>query len=162
MAPKWSKTQSFWLQMLCYPSLRCSLASSFDLGTNLKLSGVDSLQLSCQSRFRFSLFSNIAHFTEHCKTQCILMILQSSALHTRCEKEAIDEAKPCSQREVPKANFANFYITWRPFLVEKSTLEGQIWPPRAHRTTMSKESAKKSQNGLPKGPQNWQKSTQKL
>ncbi len=77
MTPKLTENCSFGVQMGTFPSLRCSFASPFDLGTNLKRSEVNLLQVSGLSRFRFSLFSNIVHFTKHHKTQLILTIFQS-------------------------------------------------------------------------------------
>ena len=149
----------FGVQMGPFPSLRSSFASPFDVGPNLKRLEANLLQVSCHSCFRLALFSNIAHVTKHCKTQWISMIFQSSSLHARCEKEANDEAKPRSQRRAAEANLANFYITWRPFLAQKSSLEGKLLRQRAHRTAMSRKCAKSCQNGIQKGPQNEPKST---
>ena len=116
----------FGVQMVPFPSLRSSFASPFDVGPNLKRLEANLLQVSCHSCFRLALFSNIVHVTKHYKTQWILMFFQTSSVHARCEKEARNEAKPCSHRRASEANLANFYITWRPFLVQKSTLEGHI------------------------------------
>ena len=126
MTPWRPQNQHFGCQMGHFPSLRPSFASPFDVGPNLKRLEANLLQVSCHSCSRLALFSNIAHVTKHCKTQWISMIFQSSSLHARCEKEANDEVKPRSQRRAAEANLANFYITWRPFLAQKSPLEGKI------------------------------------
>jgi hypothetical protein len=67
----------------------------------------------------------------------------SKFISTRAlQKRSDRRSEPCSQRRASQENAANFHITWRPFFVQKSSLEGNISPQRAHQTAMSQKDNK--------------------
>ena len=147
--------------MVSHRSLRCSFASRFDLGTNLRRSGIDLLQLSGQTRFRFSPFSNIVHCTEHRKTPWISTISQSSSLHARCEKRRSTKRNHVRKGELHRKTPPTFTSLRDPFFVKTWTLEAEISLRRAHQTAMPQKDAKNAPKWLQKGAKNEPKSTPK-
>ena len=159
--PKWSNNLPFKVKMRPWPSLRCSFASPFDLGPNSKRLDVDSSQVSCPSCFRFSLFSNIAHFTKHPKTQLISTIVPSSSLHARCKKEAIDEANHVRKGELHRKTLPTFTSLGDPSSSKNRASKATFRLKGRTKQRCPKKTPNMSQNGRQHGTQNEPKSTPK-